>query len=312
MKVINPSFTIEPRDEQRGGMAIIERAGRICYKSEDKVTDNSAEAFVTGLIRRSHLAMLEHGDIIFYCDDYHILDNVADALRFIRYTTGKAPMLNMTFVNRRPIISGNVRAWRELLMSNSTAALYFTGKIDRIYTADILCDAEIIDDPRIRQIRYADLTDGIEQQAHRRMSVRFIVDRGVSHEFVRHRVMSFAQESTRYCNYSQDRFDNEVTVIAPCYLLPGTEPYITWENACKDAEKHYFEMLDLGLQAQEARAVLPHSVKTELMMTGTLAHWQHFFDLRARQLTGKAHPQAVEVALPLYKQVAALYPAAIC
>ena len=130
----------------------------------------------------------------------------------------------------------------------------------------------------------------------------------MSHEFVRHRVMSFAMESSRYCNYSQERFNREITVIEPCYLVPHTEPYDLWKRSCMTAETAYFTLLNMGLAPQEARAVLPHSTKTELVMTGTLGMWKHFFDLRARQITGKAHPQAVEAAEPLMQEMTALFP----
>jgi thymidylate synthase (FAD) len=140
--------------------------------------------------------------------------------------------------------------------------------------------------------------------------VRFTIDRGISHEFVRHRVMSFSQESTRYCNYSQGKFGREITVIAPCYLVEGSQPYELWRRSCMSDEVEYFTLLNMGLSPQEARAVLPNSTKTELMMTGTIRQWDHFFDLRARQLTGPAHPQAVEVAEPLMQEMVERWPEA--
>ena len=147
-----------------------------------------------------------------------------------------------------------------------------------------------------------------ERLTHLSQTVRFIIDRGISHEFVRHRMMSFAQESTRFCNYSNDRFGREVTVIEPCYLVKHTEPYDLWKRQCMSAEVSYFAEMNLGLFPQEARAVLANSTKTELVMTGTLRQWDHFFDLRARQITGKAHPQAVEVAVPLMEEMSGLFP----
>lgn len=309
MKIIKPSFEILPRNEQRGGLRIIEEAGRLCYKSEKKITDTSTEGFVKGLIQRKHEAMLEHGDYIFLLDDYHILDNVVYGLVDLMSRTGKAPLLSFTNVGGdRPIVSGNVRAWMELISSGSGAAYYFTGAIDPIYTADLIPATERMEDPRVHQIRYADLAGTVERKTHLRQTVRFIVDRGVSHEFVRHRVMSFAQESTRYCNYSQDRFGREITVIEPCYLVPHTEPYDLWKRDCMCHETAYFTLLNMGLQPQETRAVLPQSTKTELVMTGTLGMWNHFFDLRARQVTGPAHPQAVEVAAPLMGEMTVQFP----
>lgn len=308
MKIIKPSFMIEDRDELRGNLAMIERAARTCYKTEDKIGDDSAERMVRGLIRRGHEAMLEHGDYIFRLANYDDLAVVVSTLWRIMERLGFAPMLTWTNVDERPIISGNIRAWRELIATGCPAAYYFTGLIDPIYTEDLISQEDRCEDQRVQQIRYADLVGEVEHRAHIRQTVRFIVDRGVSHEFVRHRVMSFAQESTRYCNYSNDRFDRNITVIEPLYLVPGTEPYDLWERQCRNAESTYFAELNSGLLPEEARAVLPTSTKTELVMTGTLGHWDHFFDLRARQCTGKAHPQAVEVALPLLNIMTGQFP----
>lgn len=302
MKIISASFQIEERNEVRGGIENIERAGRTCYKSEDKSTDTSADAFVRGLIKRKHLSVLEHGDMIFEISDYHIYENVAGGLQIIRDSGRQPPMLEMTNIGRRRIISGNIRAWLEMFDSATIASRYFIGYFDQVFIRDMgFHDDDAEPDDRVRQIHYADLRDPLEKLAHQRQTVRFVVDRGVSHEFVRHRVFSVAQESTRYCNYGQDRFGREITMIEPCYLERGTEGYDLWKRQCMSAETAYFQLLNFGCQPQEARAVLPHSVKTELVMTGNLRAWQHFFDLRARQITGPAHPQALEVAVPLYE-----------
>lgn len=135
---------------------------------------------------------------------------------------------------------------------------------------------------------------------HYSFSVRFIVDRGVSHEIVRHRLASYCQESTRYCNYSGDRFGNEITVIKPYFLTEGTNGYKKWAEACETAEREYFTLLDWGCTPQEARAVLPNSLKTELIMTANLREWRHFFKLRT---SPAAHPQMYEVTIPLLKEV---------
>ena len=311
MKIVKAGYEIMPRDEERGGLAIIERAARVCYKTEGAICEGSAEKMARMLIRRRHDAMLEHGDYIFMLDDYHILDNVADGLRMLMYKTGRSPMLKLTNLDGRSVISGNIRAWRELIQSGSAAAYYFTGAIDPIWTEDLIPEAERIVDPRVKRIRYEDLIGEVERRTHLRQTVRFIVDRGVSHEFVRHRVMSFAQESTRWNNYSDDRFGTEITVIEPCFLAPHTEPYDLWVRQCMGAEVGYFTEMNLGLMPQEARAVLLNSTKTELVMTGTLGDWQHFFDLRALEKTGRAHPQAVEVAKPLLIEMVNRFPGVI-
>ena len=100
---------------------------------------------------------------------------------------------------------------------------------------------------------------------HCSITVKFICDRGVSHEIVRHRLASYCQESTRYCNYSKEKFGREITVIAPCYLEVTSNQWRTWEHACAMAEKAYFSLLDQGCTPQEARAVLPNSLKTEVI-----------------------------------------------
>lgn len=133
---------------------------------------------------------------------------------------------------------------------------------------------------------------------HFSFSVKFTCDRGVSHEIVRHRVASYCQESTRYCNYSNDKFGSEITVIKPLYLEPGTLGYDAWFMACQTAEGAYFDLLDWGCTPQEARAVLPNSLKTEIIMTANLREYRHFFKLRCAKA---AHPQMREVANMLLK-----------
>ena len=135
---------------------------------------------------------------------------------------------------------------------------------------------------------------------HFSFTVKFICDRGVSHEIVRHRIASYSQESTRYCNYSKGQFNGEITVIEPCFLVPGTEGYNLWYNACSSAEDSYFMMLNWGCSPQEARAVLPNSLKTELVMTANIREWRHFLKLRT---SPAAHPQMREVANLLLKEL---------
>ena len=139
---------------------------------------------------------------------------------------------------------------------------------------------------------------------HINMRVKFIVDRGVSHELVRHRLASFTQESTRYCNYSQDKFGNEITVIRPCFLTDNSSgQFNTWSRAMVDCENAYFMMLKQGCTPQEARSVLPNSLKTEVEMTTNLREWRHILNLRAAGITGKPHPQMLEVMVPLLNEL---------
>ena len=138
---------------------------------------------------------------------------------------------------------------------------------------------------------------------HASMTVKFIVDRGVSHEIVRHRLFSFAQESTRYCNYSGERFGEEITVIKPFFYPADTYAGKVWYESCLHAEKAYMLLIRNGSSPQEARSVLPNSLKTELVVTGNMREWRHFFKLRAAGETGKPHPQMAEVAVPLLMMV---------
>ena len=135
---------------------------------------------------------------------------------------------------------------------------------------------------------------------HSSLSVKFVVDRGVSHEIVRHRLFSFAQESTRYCNYSKGKFGSELTFIEPCFWDIKDYNMITWLAACTYAQSVYFTLLEEGATPQEARTVLPNSVKTELIVTGNYREWRHFFKLRTDKA---AHPQMREVAIPLLKEL---------
>lgn len=175
---------------------------------------------------------------------------------------------------------------------------------------------------------------------HTTMKVRFTVDRGVSHELVRHRLCSFAQESTRYCNYSKNKFGNEITVIEPCFYdsIPEKEKelcrralhdpfdveanefilngitdlhrrYARWYDDCLTSERDYIMMLELGATPQEARSVLPHSLKTEVVVCTNMREWRNIFKLRAAGEHGTPHPQMLEVMVPLLNECKLKLPA---
>ena len=200
MQVIKPSIEIIDMEDYEKIVKKIERIGRVCYKSEGKITEDSAEKFIKGLLTRQHESVIEHENV----------------------------------------------------------------------------------------------------------TVRFVCDRGVTHEIVRHRIASYSQESTRYCNYSGDKFDNQITVID---LASGFQydfskendkaKYEVWTKAMENAEQSYFRMLELGATPQEARSVLPNSLKTEIVVTMNLRSWRNFFRLR---VDSHAHPQMREVATMLYEE----------
>ena len=139
---------------------------------------------------------------------------------------------------------------------------------------------------------------------HAHISVKFVCDRGVSHELVRHRLAAFAQESTRYCNYSKDKFGNEITVIEP-YFFKDSARYSIWKKACEDSEEAYFDLLATGATPQEARTVLPNSLKTEIVVTADVTEWRHIFEVRCSE---RAHPQMREIMRPLLKEMSNKYP----
>ena len=144
---------------------------------------------------------------------------------------------------------------------------------------------------------------------HANMTIKFVVDRGVSHELVRHRLCSFAQESTRYCNYSKDKFGTEITFIKPCFYSEGSEMYETWKQAVATAEFRYFQLLCIGSTPEQARSVLPNSLKTEIVMTANMREWRNILKLRAAGERGAPHPQMLEIMVPLLNELREKLPA---
>lgn len=193
MKIISPSFQI--MDEINGAKILrkIELCGRVCYKSESAITEESAQKFIRNIIKSGHESVLEHEKI----------------------------------------------------------------------------------------------------------TVRIICDRGVTHEIVRHRIASYSQESTRYCNYSKEKFDGELCFIKPCFWAEDDSNFAIWKNIMQECEKSYLKMIAEGATAQEARSILPNSLKTEIIVTMNLHEWRHFFKLRT---ANRAHPQMREISIPLLKQ----------
>lgn len=190
MKIVLPDFEILTKIDRHAIYKAIEVAGRVCYKSEDKITEDSGKDFVKMIIKRGHESVLEHSSI----------------------------------------------------------------------------------------------------------SVKFLCNRGFTHEMVRHRLASFSQESTRYCDYGKDKFNKEITVVKPAWLEEGTLKYDRWVLAMSDCEKAYLRLSELGCSPQEARGVLPIDVKTEIVVTANLREWRHIFKLRC---SDAAHPSMRELMIPL-------------
>ena len=197
MRVINAGYEIISDLNGAEILKHIERCARVCYKSEDRITDDSAEKMVAALIRSGHEAMLEHYSF----------------------------------------------------------------------------------------------------------TVKFICDRGIANELVRHRIASFAQESSRYCCYAKDKFGKKLTFINPCFWKPDSDNYARWFHEMDEAEKTYLAMIEDGATPEQARDILPMSIKTEIVMTANLREWRHFLKLRAEGVTGKPHPQMLEITIPFLNEL---------
>ena len=277
MRLINQSFEIWNQPAGLEGVyKQIERVGRVCYKSEDKITEDSAKPFVDRMVKYGHGAMLEHGTVYleFHVKDpsevgeeeYHSQQSELNKL-ISRYANNKYSIIKVNHYYDTVFITTNYR----VLIENNW-----------------LKDLKYICEPTVFH--------------ERRVAVHFVCDRGILAEFTRHRVFSFSAESTRYCNYSKNKFGNEVTFIEPCWSTtePIRDGFSEFRTALAEAENHYLFLIENGWKPQQARAVLPNSLKTELVMTGFVSDWKHFFRLRSRIAeTGKPHPQAQELADPL-------------
>lgn len=140
---------------------------------------------------------------------------------------------------------------------------------------------------------------------HANLSIRVVCDRGVSHEIVRHRIASYSQESTRYCNYSNEKFNNELTFINPCFWEENSTEFKLWEKTMLEIENNYMELINKGVKAQEARSILPNSIKTELVITMNIRSWRNFLNLRTSM---SAHPQIREIAFMILKELKSQIP----
>ena len=166
-------------------------------------------------------------------------------------------------------------------------------KIERIGRTCYKSEGNITEDSAERFVKSIIKRGHESVLEHVSISVRVICDRGVTHEIVRHRIASYSQESTRYCNYSNDKFGNELTFIKPCFFEEGSHKYEIWKNSMQNVENEYMELIRAGAKPQEARSILPNSIKTEIVMTMNLREWRHFFLLRCDKA---AHPQTREIA----------------
>ena len=322
MKIITPSYEIIDTLDATEILKKIELCGRVCYKSEDKITENSAIPFCNNIFNSGHESVAEHGEYIIQFRRYNDYAKIVCSMNALEEKVGEKSLLRHTVNKERYIISGNVRMWRDFIKNCIKNNIYICNKALTLLTyvfdiankpefktlfGDILTvpDKYTVNPYPVKFLSQDDLISMVEILTHRTITVRFITDRGVSHEIVRHRLASYSQESTRYCNYSKDGFDSQITVIKPSFLVNDTDGYKIWERGCKQAEQAYFDMLNYGCTAQEARSVLPNSLKTELIMTANLREWRHFFSLRTVKA---AHPDMRVLTIPLLKELKQLIP----
>lgn len=269
MKLIKPSFEIwEQEPSLEGVFKQIERAGRVCYKSEDKIAEGTAKAFVDRMIASGHGAMLEHGTV------YLKFPNVESYDKPTRYLDNPYSYYKETYLGKNTC-QGDTEYYYNVYVTTNYRVLVENGWLDNL---KYQCEPT--------------------EHHEKRITVKFICDRGVSHEYVRHRVYSFAQESTRYCNYIKSKFGGSVSFIIPPWL-DEEEEGDEFRKDMQVIEDMYFKWLNKGWTAQQARGFLCNFLKTELIMTGTVSQWEGFFKLRD---AGSAHPQAYELAHPLHEE----------
>ena len=296
MKLIKPSAQIiEPTGYTIDDIyKSIELAGRVSHKSEDKITETSAKDFVGRMLNMKHLATCEFGTV--YLNIPNGLISQALYGNLVDKYSENAYSIRVPYVEK----TGLVSIGRAAITTNYR----------------VLVENNWLDD-----LQY--LCEPTEYH-HKRYTVKFICDRAIANEFVRHRKFSFLQESTRYCLYSSNKFNNELTFIIPCWFEEMNQGIIKfeeglykdtycfqftegnkgkscsiWYNAMREAEEHYIELINLGWKAEQARNILPLSLKTELYMCGFAEDWKKFFELRC---ASNAHPQAKELAIPLKEE----------
>lgn len=325
MKIINQSVELnnpipEPTDKL-GVLQYIERIGRSCYKSEDKITETSAKKFIQMLMNRKHWAMLEH-----YLFTFTITEFMYQQLITYMANCQGEEKIKLNYIRLTHWKEATGTKYEYMLTASPTSINYMAECCNikgmwKLYLymlreyPDLCCHAlfdRVIGklDQSTKGVEFVSREKVKELPLHIRiqhdwMSAKFITNRGVTHEMVRHRPFSYAQESTRYCNYSKNTFNNEITVIFPKQFDTGmglesnSDVYTCWRSAMESAETSYFKLLKYGATAQEARGVLPNDLKTEIHMTGQLYAWQHFFDMRTAP---DAHPQIRELACDLLQQ----------
>ena len=299
MKIIQPEAHILPFNSDV--LKHVERCGRIAYKSEDAITDVSYIKFIKHIIQRGHESVLEHGNYVF---DVYEFDYIAtlEAYKNIPFSVyakeGISGRLRFSNHTGRPIISGNIRAWRDFIKGCRKVGAPIPDWVEAQFTNNPAFTDLGLNMPKEYGHYYVVTRECLspeEQLIHWTETAHFITDRSISHELVRHRALSPTQESQRFVNYSKGRFGGEITFIEPLWVTDNVLRRL-WEASAENDEAEYMALTQYGLQPQQARKVLPNSTKTEVVMTGTIGEWSHFFDLRCAD---DADPEARRLAIPL-------------
>lgn len=332
MNIIDESYeilNIPDATDRMGVLKFLEKIGRTCYKSEDKITDESCVKFINGIRDRGHWAMLEHYIFVFEVPGF-VIELLQDPSAYtdVGYDyRDKLKYINCSYYNVYDSHRDNRKIG--LVSASATAINYLlaTQTVKSTPYHPIRCIAEYLNvffpelikfpdgykknseaissmchepsmyisdafKPRILTRAEIKALPKAQRLLHDSMTVKFIVNRQITHEIVRHRPASYAQESTRYCNYGK----KGMTFIRPNDFEVNSPEFMIWQDSMETVEKNYHKLLDLGVSVQKAASILPNSTKAELIMTARLLEWIHFFEMRA---DSHAHPQMREVAVPL-------------
>lgn len=311
---------------------MVELAGRTCYKSNDKIAEGTAKKFVENMVNRKHFAMLEHGIVHFWADSTFTTISFAEELKQLAEDFGN--YLNVAVIGYKVVLAASLRTWYDIVgmkinelececgiiaqLKDKYPEVFGAGNMAKYYENESYNSFRLVNYEDIREYWNA-MSDGDKEATCGQMmkisyhTMVFTCDRGITHEIVRHRPCSFAQESTRYCNYSGDKFGKEITFIRPLFFEKGTVAWKLWYRAMESAEQHYMELLDtvknpdvdpeVKVIAQEARSVLPNSVKADIVVTANEVEWQHILNIRYHGVTGAPHPQMVEVMKIAYPKI---------
>lgn len=306
MKIIEPSFEIQD-DLDKSSVAVrLEQCGRVCYKSEDQITEDSATPFVKRIAEHGHNSVLEMAVVTYEitCHPDHVLELLSCQPKYFQIDR----------VDNGMLVTGSIRAFREIYENhphnqvvNDLVTALATKEphlFENIFNPEKALPADQQVTVKKLSLEEVDNLPDLFKLHHRFVGVKFFVNRAVTHEIVRHRPCSFLQESQRYCRYSQDKFDNQVTFIKPLFFEEGTVEYSLWKEAMEETEIRYLKLLET-CTPQAARTVLPNSCKTEIIVYCNLEEWAHIFSLRTAKA---AEPSMREIMVPLEEEFKKRYP----